>query len=159
MVSQATSNGAEWHHDAKLSGQIDKCRLFFIFKSKPIMNFLNNFQSWAFPETYFRIILQIQDIRIRQLSLGTKFPLINSIRVEKVEMAEDRNSFEVRIFNKKLIFKNVLLFCIFRRSSSFWTSTTRAVSRPLSMYRPSSTETCVSLLKWALFQFSKISRF
>ncbi|XGW26073.1 hypothetical protein V3C99_007022 [Haemonchus contortus] len=36
----------------------------------------------------------IQEIRIRDLSLGTKFPRINAIRVENVEMAEDKNIFE-----------------------------------------------------------------
>ncbi|PIC32914.1 hypothetical protein B9Z55_013079 [Caenorhabditis nigoni] len=36
----------------------------------------------------------IQEIRIRELSLGTKFATINSIRVENVEMADDKNTFE-----------------------------------------------------------------
>ncbi|GMT23548.1 hypothetical protein PFISCL1PPCAC_14845 [Pristionchus fissidentatus] len=36
----------------------------------------------------------VQDIRILDLSLGTKFPVVNNIRVEKVEMSEDRESFE-----------------------------------------------------------------
>ncbi|PIO74842.1 hypothetical protein TELCIR_03137 [Teladorsagia circumcincta] len=36
----------------------------------------------------------IQEIRIRDLSLGTKFPRINAIRVENVEMAEDKNIFD-----------------------------------------------------------------
>ncbi|KIH64772.1 hypothetical protein ANCDUO_04914 [Ancylostoma duodenale] len=36
----------------------------------------------------------IQEIRIRDLSLGTKFPRINAIRVENVEMSEDTNIFE-----------------------------------------------------------------
>ncbi|KAK6023834.1 hypothetical protein OSTOST_10368, partial [Ostertagia ostertagi] len=35
-----------------------------------------------------------KEIRIRDLSLGTKFPRINAIRVENVEMAEDKNIFE-----------------------------------------------------------------
>ncbi|KAF1756918.1 hypothetical protein GCK72_013372 [Caenorhabditis remanei] len=40
----------------------------------------------------------IQEIRIRELSLGTKFMTINSIRVENVEMAEDKNTFEKIVF-------------------------------------------------------------
>lgn len=36
----------------------------------------------------------IQEIRIRDLSLGTKFPRINAVRVENVEMSEDKNVFE-----------------------------------------------------------------
>ncbi|RCN43093.1 hypothetical protein ANCCAN_10926 [Ancylostoma caninum] len=36
----------------------------------------------------------IQEIRIRDLSLGTKFPRINAVRVENVEMSEDTNIFE-----------------------------------------------------------------
>ncbi|CAI5448516.1 unnamed protein product [Caenorhabditis angaria] len=36
----------------------------------------------------------IQEIRIRELSLGTKFLSINSIRVENVEMADDKNTFD-----------------------------------------------------------------
>ncbi|GMS95660.1 hypothetical protein PENTCL1PPCAC_17835, partial [Pristionchus entomophagus] len=36
----------------------------------------------------------VQDIRILDLSLGTKFPVVNNIRVEKVEMSEDRENFE-----------------------------------------------------------------
>ncbi|EPB72854.1 hypothetical protein ANCCEY_08068 [Ancylostoma ceylanicum] len=35
-----------------------------------------------------------KEIRIRDLSLGTKFPRINAIRVENVEMSEDTNIFE-----------------------------------------------------------------
>lgn len=40
----------------------------------------------------------IQEIRIRELSLGTKFMTINSIRVENVEMADDKNTFEKIVF-------------------------------------------------------------
>lgn len=40
----------------------------------------------------------IQEIRIRELSLGTKFMTINSIRVESVEMADDKNTFDVSFF-------------------------------------------------------------
>lgn len=40
----------------------------------------------------------IQEIRIRELSLGTKFVTVNSIRVENVEMSEDKNSFEKIVF-------------------------------------------------------------
>lgn len=36
----------------------------------------------------------IQDIRVRELSLGTKFPLIKEMRIEKVDMSADKNSFE-----------------------------------------------------------------
>ncbi|KJH45039.1 hypothetical protein DICVIV_08912 [Dictyocaulus viviparus] len=36
----------------------------------------------------------IQEIRIRDLSLGTKSPLVKSIRVEKVEMSSDETIFE-----------------------------------------------------------------
>lgn len=43
------------------------------------------------------IIIFIKDIRILDLSLGTKFPVVNNIRVEKVEMSEDRENFEVFI--------------------------------------------------------------
>ncbi|CAA92456.3 PDZ Domain containing [Caenorhabditis elegans] len=40
----------------------------------------------------------IQEIRIRELSLGTKFMTINSIRVESVEMADDKNTFDKIVF-------------------------------------------------------------
>ncbi|CAJ0928923.1 unnamed protein product, partial [Mesorhabditis belari] len=40
----------------------------------------------------------IQDIRIRDLSLGAKVPIINKIRVEKVEMSNDDSIFENAIF-------------------------------------------------------------
>lgn len=40
----------------------------------------------------------IHEIRIRELSLGTKFMTINSIRVENVEMAEDKSTFEKIVF-------------------------------------------------------------
>ncbi|CAI4227845.1 unnamed protein product [Auanema sp. JU1783] len=36
----------------------------------------------------------LQDIRIRDLSLGTKFPVVKAIRVEKVEMSDDKNTFQ-----------------------------------------------------------------
>ncbi|VDK63104.1 unnamed protein product, partial [Cylicostephanus goldi] len=36
----------------------------------------------------------IQEIRIRDLALGTKFPRVNAVRVENVEMSEDKNIFE-----------------------------------------------------------------
>ncbi|CAB3410064.1 unnamed protein product [Caenorhabditis bovis] len=40
----------------------------------------------------------IQEIRIRELSLGVKFMTINSIRVENVEMADDNSTFEKIVF-------------------------------------------------------------
>lgn len=40
----------------------------------------------------------IHEIRIRELSLGTKFMTINSIRVENVEMADDKSTFEKIVF-------------------------------------------------------------
>ncbi|CAD6191970.1 unnamed protein product [Caenorhabditis auriculariae] len=40
----------------------------------------------------------IQEIQIRELSLGAKFVTVNSIRVEKVEMSQDKNIFEKIIF-------------------------------------------------------------
>lgn len=52
----------------------------------------------AFDNCVHRIarISPLQEIRIRDLSLGTKFPRINAVRVENVEMSEDKNVFEVR---------------------------------------------------------------
>uniref|UniRef100_A0A1I7XIC9 PDZ domain-containing protein n=1 Tax=Heterorhabditis bacteriophora TaxID=37862 RepID=A0A1I7XIC9_HETBA len=37
---------------------------------------------------------EMKEIRIRDLSLGTKFPNVNAIRVERVEVSEDKNIFE-----------------------------------------------------------------
>lgn len=57
----------------------------------------------------------IQEIRIRELSLGTKFMTINSIRVENVEMADDKSTFEVissTIFLKSYIFFQKIVFIL-----------------------------------------------
>jgi hypothetical protein len=37
----------------------------------------------------------IQDIRIRDLTVGSQFPIIKTINIESVSLAEDRETFEV----------------------------------------------------------------